>query len=477
MFSSNSYDSAAQVLVKLGRENTQVPITVEKGDVYSTGVQKEEIHSYMRLMTSNEIIMQTIGELGLQRFEYKPGEAKSFFQTIKFALKGVARWGKARLNDVIIMLGLRTRLSEKEQVFKLLKRNLKVVREKDSNVISLFIRLPDPVLAKDVISKVLEIYEKSHIELNQQSNMVTVFDGLTESDKLELEKKEKEIERVKQEWSLSSPDLQIQTLIQNIQSLKLKRDLQIVQKDELLKEASKLRSQIVSLPKSQVTAKLIENNPSAVLIKEELTKLQVEEARMLKTYKKDSEMVRFISQRVEGLQTLLDQETNVDAIQSSSGVESNPFYEELFKEIKKIEVDIAGLNASVPKLEQSIDSIESEIEELNQGQIKLGVLQREYSVLEAKYLANAARFQRVKTDRALDDNNIANISILSRPIVAAEPAAPKKLLLMVIGIILALMASIGITLFREWLTQKIYDENDILDMGNMTFLGSYTLPK
>jgi len=473
MFTSNQYDSAAQILVKLGRENTQVPVTVEKGDVFSTGIQKEEVHSYMRLLLSNEIINQTIDELGVERFTSRGPHPDSVLGWIKYGLRGIARWGKNTLNSGFILVGLKPRLDDREKVFKLLKRNLQVVREKDSNVISVFIRLGDPNLARDVIAKVIELYKVAHVKVNGHEQMIDVFEEQATSDKLSLSVLEEKIETLKQQKGLSLPQLQIQTLIQNIQNLKNNRDLQVIRRAELSQQKNKLTIQLRSLPTTQVRTELKEVNPTAALLRSELGKLKLRRAQMTKSYRPDSEMVREITDMVNDLEILLEKESGLDS--TGTTTQPNPLAEEIDKKIKSIDVELDGLRAGIPKTEEAIGDIENEIQTIRLGNIQLEELQREFSVIEKKYLTTATRYERIKTEQALDDGQVANISILSEASFSTEPASPKRLLLMVLGIIFALVSAVGFVLFRDWLIQTIYDEEDLKEISGVKFLGSYRL--
>ena len=470
---SNVYESSAQLLVKLGRENTQVPITVEKGDVYSTGVQKEEIHSYMRLLSSNEIINETIDQLGLDRFAYQPEQPKNLFHLVKLKIKQVARYSKKQVDSILIKAGLRTNFSEREKVFILLKRNLKVMREKDSNVISVSIRLEDPSLARDVVKTIIETYQVYHIRINKRENMLTVFDEQTRAYKLELKEKESEIETIKKKWGLSIPSLQIQGLVENIQSFKMTKDMHYTQKLKLQKEQEILKKELDLLPKKQVQAELVGQSPSSLLIKEELAGLKLKLAKSNKFYKADSQVINVLKERISDLKSLLKK----DKQQVTSGLtyQPNPLAEEILQKISHAKVELNGIEASINSLNENISRLKSEISELQQGETILTMLQREYSILEQKFLTNASRAESVKVEHALDDNNVANIKVLSSANYPVEPVAPRKLLLMLIACVLGLFASIGLAMLRHWLLDKVYDADDFNNKDDFVFLGELSI--
>ncbi|HYU45458.1 MAG TPA: Wzz/FepE/Etk N-terminal domain-containing protein, partial [Terriglobales bacterium] len=57
-FLTERYETSASILVKVGRENTETPLTVQNGGFLATGVRKEEINSELELLTSRSLVEQ-----------------------------------------------------------------------------------------------------------------------------------------------------------------------------------------------------------------------------------------------------------------------------------------------------------------------------------------------------------------------------------------------------------------------------------
>src|SRR5436189_6424117 len=68
LFVGDKYEAEASFLVLLGRENTELPLTVERGTVHSDGVKKEEVNSYIALINSPTVIAAAVDSVGLDRF-------------------------------------------------------------------------------------------------------------------------------------------------------------------------------------------------------------------------------------------------------------------------------------------------------------------------------------------------------------------------------------------------------------------------
>ena len=53
-FVPETYEATALLEVMLGRQNTELPATVQKGSVYPSGVQREEVNSNIQLLKARE---------------------------------------------------------------------------------------------------------------------------------------------------------------------------------------------------------------------------------------------------------------------------------------------------------------------------------------------------------------------------------------------------------------------------------------
>ena len=72
----------------------------------------------------------------------------------------------------------------------------------------------------------------------------------------------------------------------------------------------------------------------------------------------------------------------------------------------------------------------------------------------------------------MDHARVANVSVLSPPAYSEKPAAPKRLLIMVLAVMAGLCGGLGLALFVEWQSDVIYDERDLERISPRLHLGS-----
>ena len=143
------YEAKASVLVKLGRENVDLPATVQKGGVLTTGVRKEDLNSEAEMVRSPVLIEKVIDEIGMQAFAGQPPPPQTLFQAVKAYTKQAVRWVKAQVDRFLILINLKKQLGLREQIISAVDGALTVAPEKDADVISLRLRLPEAFPFRD----------------------------------------------------------------------------------------------------------------------------------------------------------------------------------------------------------------------------------------------------------------------------------------------------------------------------------------
>ena len=67
----------------------------------------------------------------------------------------------------------------------------------------------------------------------------------------------------------------------------------------------------------------------------------------------------------------------------------------------------------------------------------------------------------------------SDTAIMSEPTASSEPVTPRKILIMAIGSIAALLLGIGVALIREWGRDIIYGTRDLANLPEIRVLGEF----
>lgn len=465
------YEAEARLLVMLGRENVEAPVTVTNGSVFTSGVQEEEVNSYIQLLSSRALIEETVDALGPEKFRFDPPPARTWFQSVKQTVKGVARRAKAAVDDVLIATDLKKRLSDRDKVVKMVKGSLKVTREGRSNVIQLTIRLPSADLARQTLDVLIVNYFKRHIALRRVPNIVDLFGEEASRYRADLESLQVQRGRVREQWGLSGVDAQRSETLRRLGQVQSSLDEQRSTLALRRAERDSLSATVAAMPGSIVSSEVSEPNPTADRLRSGLDDVRVQRIGALSRFQDDTPVIRSYDEQVEGIEALLKDLEGRRA--GPATLVPNPARLAFEQRVAQVDAELVGLEASIRTKDAQVGSVQDELQRLNKGEEILRLMDLERSVLEQKFITNSTRREEARIEEGLNLQRVANVAVLSPPVTNPEPASPRKLVIMAAAIAAGVMLGIGLALLLEWSDDTIYDAQGL--SRDAAFLGEFSL--
>lgn len=425
-FVGEEYESTARLLVKLGRENVEVPVSVEKGGLISNGVRKEDINSEIQMLSARSQLEAAVDALGPAAFKLLPPAPQTLFQKFKYELRRVVRWTKAQFKELSILLNLRPRLSEREEAVTLVQKALRVEREKDSDVISIAARLPSADLAMQVVDTVVRLYLERRVEVRRERGMSSFFDEQLQTlrDQLKL---------------LDASRLQLRDGLQ-ISTIGEERSLLLGRLQLLRKEAQSDEGELklLRLPAgSTASAAGLSSQPNHEQLRAKVTELRIRRTELLQRFRDDAEAVQRVDREIAQIETTLRQ----------------------------------SIEAQLTERRTVAAGIETRLRALNHAESELDRIERDRAVVLQTFQTYAKRSEEARVSEALDLRRVSNIAVLNAAERPIEAVAPRKLLMVGLALPLGLLVGLALALFLEYLNQTIRDERDLGGADRALFLG------
>lgn len=469
IFFTDLYETECAILVKIGRENTEVPMTVVKGTVLSQGVRIEDINSEVQILSDRNLVEEAVDKIGAERYRNILPQPTSIWGYPKFWLKTAARFVKAQYKEVLYALNLKKRLSFHDEVVLAVSDALKVEPIKQSDVLTLKLRLPSPQLAVDTANEILAGYLRARAAIHRNADARKYYTDKANSYLTKLDALQNERAAVRDKWGLSSATEQRTLLLKQLTDLDSERIQYEGQVKKLVQERDDMKARMAALPRTLTKEETYQRNPGLQSIKERITNLKMERAKLLGRYQPDSEVVLQVDGEIQALQNSLKSESAT--ILASTVSEANPLREEFRKGIEEREVSIAGLRSELAKLAEPIKTLHQKLDELNVGADALERVEREYQITQQSYLAFHQRMSEAGVSQDLDEQNDANVAIMSAPSMPLEPVYPRKLFIMGILLPVGLLLGIGIAALLETMNDRVRDESDLATIPDLPYLG------
>ena len=468
------YECEARLLVKLGRENTEVPLTVEKGDVYSSGVQKEEINSYIQLLLSRELIEGAIESPevgGVEAFRPTDPPAETTFQKIKAAAKDAWRETKAGLRSGLIGLGLREPLEEREKAILTVQKQLSAEREKDSNVIRMSLQLGNRELSERLVEKLIDLYLERHVEVRRNAEVRNIFERQAGKHRKELARLQDKAAGIRRRYGITNVEEQQRRLLGRLNDLYSRIDAQEAEAVELAERQAVLAGRLAELPEMIKQSEVIAPNPLIVSVKDRLAELELDRTRIAGRYLEDSDPVRDIDREIASLRAILDKEDRTK--QGDTTYQANPLVETLRRELEGVETKLAGLSAAVERRREQAAAVEEQLKSLDAGRDELHMVELERQVVEQRYLSNAKRREEARIAEQLDAQRVANVAVLTPPAASLRPVYPKRMLFMALGAIGGLLLGVSLALLLHHRDDTVYGPRDLESLEGVAVLGTF----
>lgn len=429
-FMNNEYVSSARLLVKLGRENVELPVTVEKGGLLSTGVRKEEINSEIQLISSRPLVEATVDKLGVEAFKLEPPPPVTWFQRVKATLRGWVRAVKEQYHEALILLNLRQRLTDREKAILLVQKNLLVEREKDSDVIVVSMRLPSDVLAMQVVDTLLQLYMERRVEVRRDRGISEFFEEQLSSLRQQLGALDAGKQRLRDQGKISGINEERSLLLGRLQGLYA----QIANDERELRLLAPAR--VATVPVA-VASGALSSFPNVEQLRSKVTELRVRRTELLQKFTEASEPVVRVDREVAQIESTLRQ----------------------------------AIQGELSERKAVASAIEQRLLALNAGEVGLEVIERDRGIAQQSYLSYAKRREDARISEAMDLRRVSNIAVLAQADKPIEPVAPRKMLIMGLAFHFGLLAGFGIALLLEYMNQTIRDERDLSAADRAHFLG------
>ena len=313
---------------------------------------------------------------------------------------------------------------------------------KMSNVIKITYQNTDPLLARDVVNGVVQEYLNRSLLFKTQeaSRSVNFIEIQLQGVKDDLQRAETKLQEYKSSTGVVQLDAEAQELIKNYSDLEKDRFGINLQKKQL---DFALTSQKESLAQgSSYSPAVMKDDPLVAQMAASLAQLEVQKKSLLVTYTKNHPAVESVQSQIDELQRKI-----------------RATYETGARNLSAQELNV---NGRLGKLEERLKMLPVKERDLARYTRLAKVSADIYTFLLQKH--EQARIQKAST--------ITNINVIDTAITPDIAVKPKKSQYLLIGLVMSLIAGVGLAFFMENLDDSIKDETEAKQLLKLTHLST-----
>tara|TARA_Y100000815_G_scaffold109092_1_gene97690 strand:+ start:4326 stop:5732 length:1407 start_codon:yes stop_codon:yes gene_type:complete len=432
------YEATASLLVKVGREYRTNP-ELGNGQGEMVVDRQQIINSELQILNNRELIEAVIAKIGVSTLYPKP-DVDPVASAIMLE-RAVIKFTKAFTAKAV----------------------------PNSNVISLAFRHQDPAIATRTLAVLIEVFKEKHLEAYSDPESSSLAKQLkTYAER--LKHSEMALQAFKQKHQLYSADDQRNLLLSQQVALDTSLKTTFARVDELQQQVIVYHGQLQTLSQSTASYTQTERDNIVVDAQTRLLGLQLEQQDLLsKDYRSDSSALKQTREKIELVQHFLDAQEQVIAQKVRT---SSPAYQALQTALLKAEAELAAKRSGAETVAQQLDELTDSIKSLAQKQNELHGLERQRTIEEKNFLTYLSKQEEARIAADLDEQKIANISVIQAPITPLKPVKPRKLINLILGVLLGTFSGLGLALLAEIASQSFSTPEQLVRRLQLPVLAS-----
>jgi uncharacterized protein involved in exopolysaccharide biosynthesis len=431
------YYSEGKLLVKTGGWENNIDATGSVGQTVSYFEPREnEINSILEVIRSRAVTEGVVDTLGIKALLHggaipKPGDMVPASDP-----KSTAR----------------------QFAIAQLEKQMQIWVPKKSNTIILRCEANSPQLAQAIVAAYLDVYQKTHAEVNSTKGSYEFF-----SEQHEL---------LRQKWNEATDELrtakdQLGVATAAGRRTMLESQLTEVRKSLLTDESESaasrgriesLHKQMGETPKFTETTRAESANVAADTMRGNLYTLQMKQQELLAKYTPAHPLVRDMNEQVAALENLLAKEGRT-RIQSTAAL--NPAWSQLEGHLLSETTRLESYAAGMKQLKLQETDLLSQLRQLNDDEIRLAQLQQTADVAQRSCLETAQRLEQARLHRELAQEHISNVNVFQAPSYVSQAIAPKRSMILGLGALVSLFAGAATVAGLAWLRRGFQSVSEV----------------
>jgi polysaccharide chain length determinant protein (PEP-CTERM system associated) len=365
---------------------------------------------------------------------------------------------------------------EMDELIKNLKKNIHLSSSSEANLYVISYQHYDPKVAKKVVTSLLNIFVEDTLgETRQDSETAQQFlDQQIREYESKLTKAENRLKDFKRQNIDILPDSE-QNYYQQLQTARHKLDQARLE----LKEAQNKRSELKRQLSGEEPVFGIVNSDDAVAasnpLKGRIQSLQTRLDELLLKYTDQHPEVIAIREKIALLKKQLAQEVQdmkAKGISVRGDLDQNPVYQQMKIALAQAEVEVSSLTVRVNKYEEEVTRLRRLVNTGPEIEAQLKRLNRDYEINKQNYQALVERRESaILAESAGKTGDDVKFRVIDPPRVPALPAAPNRLLLNGLVLLLGVAAGLAVAWAISQIRPTFYDQRTLRNLTGVPVFG------
>jgi polysaccharide chain length determinant protein (PEP-CTERM system associated) len=156
----------------------------------------------------------------------------------------------------------------------------------------------------------------------------------------------------------------------------------------------------------------------------------------------------------------------------SSSLKSNPLYQGIEVDLKRVEVQLAELRQDAAQRGARVADLQRLVDTVPEVEAELARLNRDYEITRARYLELVERRETAKLSESAEKQGVVKFQIIDPPAAGLEPVAPNRMLLLIGVLVAGLGLGAGLMYLLNELRPVYQNTRVLADLTGLPVLGA-----
>lgn len=440
-----TYISSAKIVL-LPRTSEGAIISTKANEDRIATASLEDINTEIELLTSDQVIVETVRSFAQQGGMALTSPEDDWLDLILAPIK-------TAINEVLIFLRLKERLSPFDSNVLLLKNSLEAEPIARSNIILVSLTSEVPAAAKKVLDRLLDIYIKHHNETFTKEDGVQFFDEQSAKYRKSLEESEKKLSEFQKHWNIVDMKRQKEADISMLSDL-----------EQELKQVEILASEVES--KVALLGKGLEGNKNEILITKEMRTIPA-------IVELEKSIVPLLVKRNETLTLFTPSSREYQDIRVQIAALRQEVRNEVRKAVQTEKLELEALQTKAQSIKSKIAQLQDKANLLGEKEGTLADLQREVELQRNNYMLYSAKAEDARIYSERNRLDLANVGMADKASIPVKPDFPNRLVMLVLSLLAGSIAAVGMPFVMEFMDHRIKSANAVEDLLSLPVVCSF----
>lgn len=419
----SEYEASMKILVKQERVDPLVTAEANAPAQFARRpVTEEDLNSEVQLITSRDLLEKVVVACQLDS-------------------KGLPLWSRALLRNA-------PQEARVSKAVRQLEKDLDVEPVRKSNLIEVTYTSSDPQLAAQVLRKLSEFYLEKHLAVHRPAGALEFFQKQTEQYRQRLSESQVRLAEFSKQQGTIAAQMERDNALQKVNDFETSLRQTMSAIAEARNRIRTLEKQAGTTPERVVSSERNVNAQLLTELKSKLLTLELKRTELLAKYSPTYKLVTDLDSQIQQTREALAAEEAAPVREVTTN--NNPTSQWIDAELAKARTELASLQARATATERTVGAYRQSAGVLDQKRMQQDDLLRAAKAEEGNYLLYMNKLEEARISDAMDTKRILNVTMAEAPSVPDEPLY-SGLFLMLLGTILAGMASVGSAVVADYL--------------------------